>query len=112
MSTNDILKYFTAIDDIDGDLTDSIVIDVNQYVGNADIPGSYSMVISVTDAAGNKATHEIIITVKDNIIPLLIIDKYSWVVVDSYKLSGIDFINTLNINIVVPAKYSCLVIFF
>ncbi len=95
MSTYDVLEYFTASDDIDGDLSSSLVIESNEYIGNADKVGTYSMIISVTDSSGNKATHELIIKVRDNIIPLLIIDKYSWIVVDSYKLTGVDFINTL-----------------
>ena len=95
MSTDDILKYFTASDNIDGDLTSSIVIDVNQYIGNADKPGTYLMVLSVTDSYENKTTYEITIKVIDDMIPLLIIDNYFWIVADNYKLSGIDFIETL-----------------
>ena len=95
MSTTDIIRYFSASDDTDGNITSSIVIDVNQYVGNADKVGSYLMILSVTDSYGNKTTQELIITVIDSIIPLLIVDKYTWVVADSYKLTGSDFISTL-----------------
>ena len=43
----------TAIDDIDGDISDSIVIDVSAV--STDIVGSYDVIYSVSDSAGNQA---------------------------------------------------------
>ena len=44
----------TAEDDIDGDISDDIIIDDSDV--NVDVPGSYSVTFNVSDAAGNPAT--------------------------------------------------------
>jgi hypothetical protein len=46
----------TAMDDEDGDLTQSISKDLSEI--DVDLPGSYSIIYSVSDAAGNIATED------------------------------------------------------
>ncbi|MFL8672424.1 immunoglobulin-like domain-containing protein [Clostridioides sp. GD02404] len=64
----DLRAGVTAMDDIDGDLTDSIVID-----GTVDnvIPGENNIVYTVEDKSKNKSVVNRIITVVDNIAPIL-----------------------------------------
>ncbi|HBG5344402.1 TPA: DUF5011 domain-containing protein [Clostridioides difficile] len=64
----DLRAGVTAMDDIDGDLTDSIVIDGT--VDNA-IPGENNIVYTVEDKSKNKSVVNRIITVVDNIAPVL-----------------------------------------
>ncbi|MFL8798640.1 MULTISPECIES: immunoglobulin-like domain-containing protein [unclassified Clostridioides] len=64
----DLRAGVTAMDDIDGDLTDSIVIDGT--VDNA-IPGENNIVYTVEDKSKNKSVVNRIITVVDNIAPIL-----------------------------------------
>ena len=45
----------TATDDVDGDLTDQIVVDVTPPV-NTGVAGTYTIAYNVSDAAGNAAT--------------------------------------------------------
>ncbi|HGM3773507.1 TPA: immunoglobulin-like domain-containing protein [Clostridioides difficile] len=64
----DLRAGVTAMDDIDGDLTDSIIIDGT--VDNA-IPGENNIVYTVEDKSKNKSVVNRIITVVDNIAPVL-----------------------------------------
>lgn len=64
----DLRDGVTAIDDIDGDLTDSIIIE--GMVDNT-IPGDNTIVYSVEDKSKNKSTVNRVITVIDNIAPIL-----------------------------------------
>ncbi|MBY2478819.1 DUF5011 domain-containing protein [Clostridioides difficile] len=64
----DLRDGVTAIDDIDGDLTDSIVI---EGVVDNTIPGDNTIVYSVEDKSKNKSTVNRVITVIDNIAPIL-----------------------------------------
>ncbi|MCC0679985.1 DUF5011 domain-containing protein [Clostridioides sp. ES-S-0005-03] len=64
----DLKAGVTAMDDIDGDLTDSIVIE-----GSVDntIPGDNKIVYTVEDKSKNKSTVNRVITVVDNVAPIL-----------------------------------------
>ncbi|MCC0628500.1 MULTISPECIES: immunoglobulin-like domain-containing protein [unclassified Clostridioides] len=64
----DLRDGVTAIDDIDGDLTDSIVI---EGVVDNTIPGDNNIVYAVEDKSKNKSTVNRVITVVDNIAPIL-----------------------------------------
>lgn len=57
------LLNLTASDNIDGDLTNSIIVD-DQYV-NYEVPGSYYIIYTVYDAAGNSDIETVQITVSD-----------------------------------------------
>lgn len=64
----DLSDGVTAMDDIDGDLTDSIVIE-----GTVDntIPGENTIVYTVEDKSKNESIVNRVITVVDNIAPIL-----------------------------------------
>ncbi len=56
-----ILPEITAYDIVDGDLTNEIIIDDTAV--NVDIAGTYEVIITVTDAAGNTSTESITVFV-------------------------------------------------
>lgn len=64
--TSDAVKaLLTAIDETDGNITDSIRIKYNSYLGNEKKLGTYPIVFEVCDAAGNTAETTINVVVKD-----------------------------------------------
>lgn len=89
------LAYFSATDDHDGIVSNRIEVISDEYVGNANNPGTYEVVISVADTQGNYTNHTLQIRVVKNMIPNLIIDKYYWEVPNNRLLSDTDFIDTL-----------------
>lgn len=89
------LAYFTAEDDHDGLISNRIEVLEDEYLGNANKPGSYRVVVSVSDLQGNRAQHTLYISVVKDMIPHLILDKYYWVTPNDHKLTEDDFIDTL-----------------
>lgn len=70
--TVDYFKSFlSATDDTDGDITDKIKIEVDEYTGNEKVLGSHKLVFSVTDKAGNKAVAETYVRVVDITAPII-----------------------------------------
>lgn len=61
--TFDALKGVTATDDVDGDLTNSIVVSGDKV--DTTKAGTYKVTYTVADAAGNEATKTITVTVKE-----------------------------------------------
>lgn len=59
----------TASDLVDDNLTDAIIIDAADV--NAKVPGTYIVLYSVSDAAGNRATTERTVKVVDTIAPVI-----------------------------------------
>ncbi len=62
-------EHVTAYDEIDGDLSDEIVIAEDAYTGNEDTVGEYLVRLEVSDSSGNTAYFELTIMVKDEIPP-------------------------------------------
>ncbi len=89
------LAYFSATDDHDGIVSNRIEVISDEYVGNANNPGTYEIVISVADTQGNYVNHTLKIKVVKDMIPNLIIDQYYWEVPDNHLLTDDDFIDTL-----------------
>ncbi len=89
------INYFSATDNLDGIISNRIIIFSNEYLGKANIPGTYEIVLSVSDLSGNIAYHSLFIQVKDVMIPYLIIDNYYFTVPSNSEMSDIDFINVL-----------------
>ncbi len=89
------LKYFSALDDHDGIITNRIEVIEDNYIGHASDPGTYEVIVSVSDSAGNYTNHNFQIIVVKDMKPRLIIDDYYWVVDNNYLYSEDDFINTL-----------------
>lgn len=95
LTTNDVLSQLTANDNHDGNLTDHITVVENNYIGNGDKVGSYTIIFQVQDNAGNKTNHTVTITVKDDIPPVFYVDNYFITVSESINLSQQDFIDLL-----------------
>ena len=64
-----ISEHIVVIDDIDGDITDNIVIVSDEYSSNINNAGEYLVVLSATDEFGNIATFNLTIIVKDEVLP-------------------------------------------
>ncbi|MCD8161525.1 MAG: DUF5011 domain-containing protein [Clostridiales bacterium] len=74
-SAPDYLSGVTATDEIDGDITDSIVLDaLNVSYG---VPGEYTITYHVSDAAGNKAEKSAAVTIKDTTPPVITLSTAS-----------------------------------
>ncbi len=67
---NNILSTITANDLHDGDVTSSITVTLDNYTGNENTAGTYTVELSVQDATGNTATTTLTITVADNNTPV------------------------------------------
>lgn len=90
LSISTILANVTATDDLDGDVTKKITIKNDYYSKAPSRVGTFKIILSVTDNAGNEALQEITITVKDNIPPVFYVDT---------KVITIDLKdNTLTVN--------------
>ncbi len=63
------VDYFKAWDDIDGDISESIIIETDNYTANKETIGTYSVTLSVTDSSDNESTMTFYITVADIIAP-------------------------------------------
>lgn len=63
--------YITVTDNIDGDITDSVVAERDEYTGNESIIGSYDVLLSASDQAGNETQFELVITVIDSVPPVI-----------------------------------------
>lgn len=64
-----ISNHIVAIDAVDGDLSEFILVETDEYTGNEQIIGSYDVLLSVTDSSNNKAFFSLTIIVKDEINP-------------------------------------------
>ncbi|MCD7752225.1 MAG: DUF5011 domain-containing protein [Lachnospiraceae bacterium] len=74
-SAPDYLSGVTATDEIDGDLTDAIVLDaLNVSYG---VPGEYTITYHVSDAAGNAVEKSATVTVKDTTPPVISLSSTS-----------------------------------
>ena len=64
----DYMSGVSAVDNVDGDLTESIELDTSQV--DIYMAGQYSVTYTVSDAAGNQGKKEIIVTVKQKAVPV------------------------------------------
>lgn len=71
ITTEEIKSLLTAKDKIDGDLTNKIIIEENNYEENMFKIGTYDILFSVTDNSGNKTTLKIYIDVLDITSPII-----------------------------------------
>lgn len=70
-------ENITAEDEIDGDLSDEIVITSDGYTGNETKVGNYDVRLEVSDSSGNTAYFDLEIIIRDEIPPVIIgIDHY------------------------------------
>lgn len=70
LTTNaEILDKYSANDNVDGDITNKILIKSNNYTNRYNIVGIYQVVLTVTDLSNRTTEKTISITVKDRIKP-------------------------------------------
>lgn len=74
-SFDNVLANYTASDGFDGDLTSSIVVTSENYSGNEDTVGNYTINLEVTDTSGNVVTKTINVSVIDNDPPVFTISQ-------------------------------------
>ncbi len=97
-SANDIVSsHITALDEIDGDVSDSIIIIEDNYTDFIGTVGSYSIVVEASDNSNNKSTFELVVIVKDEIKPDIQTDDV--IIVDVDNQYDIDEIILENITI-------------
>lgn len=58
-------SYLTAIDETDGNITNKIYIDTDNYTTNKNIVGRHKIIFGVSDLAGNVSTLEVFVNVVD-----------------------------------------------
>ena len=71
VSVETIQSYLQAIDDVDGDITDQIVILDDDYTPNKTIIGEYEVIFQVTDSALNTSSFCVIVEVFDKTPPVI-----------------------------------------
>lgn len=66
-----ISDHIYAYDDIDGDISDQIVVETDGYSGNENTVGMYDCVLSVKDSSNNTAYFNLTVVVKDEKQPVI-----------------------------------------
>jgi hypothetical protein len=66
-----ITEHFTVIDEIDGDISDDLMVTYDEYTGNEQIIGEYVVLLEVSDSSGNIANFSLTIIVKDEVLPYI-----------------------------------------
>lgn len=67
-----INNHITVIDEVDGDITNNIIIVSDLYSGNEQTVGEYLVELSVSDSSANTAYFSLTILVKDEINPIIL----------------------------------------
>jgi hypothetical protein len=74
ITLSEILAGVTAVDAVDGDVTDSIKVIRDDYSVNAYKPGSWRIDLEAQDKSGNVAQHTLYVRIYDQKGPLFLID--------------------------------------
>lgn len=69
---NIITDHIIAFDEVDGDISESIIIISDAYTTNEQVVGEYLIELSASDLSGNTAYFSLTILVKDEINPVII----------------------------------------
>ena len=114
MTINDVKLRFTAFDEISGNVTSRITVDVDNYTGYGHIPGTYYVTLRVTDITGNYEYYTFPIIVRDDIPPVIYVaDGYFIQLSTAYNLTleGIKniLVATGRLSIVATTTYTVLV---
>jgi hypothetical protein len=68
---NIIDEHISVIDEVEGDISNNIIIISDTYTGNENIVGDYLVELSASDSSGNTAYFNLNILVKDEIPPII-----------------------------------------
>ena len=71
LSLDTIKAGLTATDDVDGNLTTSITLKTDNYSANYSKVGTYTIIYTVSDEAGNSCDYPITVKVVDKIAPII-----------------------------------------
>ena len=93
----DILATFTAIDNVDGDITSNIFAIENTLDGNESIIGDYHVLFWVQDVQGNESTQKVDIIIRKSSKPTIIVPA-TWSI-PYYEIIDLDEFITYNITI-------------
>lgn len=83
LTESQIRAQLSAYDEISGTLTGSITLVSNDYTGKGSIIGTYIIVYSVSDTAGNVATKQVEVRVIDNLAPFWFIRDNAMIAVEN-----------------------------
>ncbi|MGM0436247.1 MAG: Ig-like domain repeat protein, partial [Bacillota bacterium] len=64
-------NHITATDEIDGDISDAIIIAKDEYGPNNQVKGTYPIDLYVEDSSGNEATYTLNVKVVDTLAPII-----------------------------------------
>ena len=74
LTEEEIISNFSAYDELDLDVSDSIIITSNAYLKNSSKVGTWFISLEASDSSGNKAVYYSNIEVIDNEAPVFVID--------------------------------------
>ena len=84
---NEIIgTHITAYDEIDGDLTDDIIVVSDAYTGHESTVGEYLVKLEVYDSSGNGAAFDLTIVIQDTVPPEIIGHNVIYTEVDDQVL--------------------------
>jgi hypothetical protein len=114
MTISDIKSRYTAYDEISGNVTARITIFEDGYTGRGHLVGTYTVIFRVTDLVGNYTDVTVLVTVSDDIPPVIYVaDGYFIQVSSAYTLTieGIRdiLVATGRLNIVSATTYQVIV---
>lgn len=96
LTVNEIKSQLTATDAKEGNKTAQITVFEDNYTGNGNKVGNYTITFQVSDSKGNRATHVVTISVQDNLPPVWYIqDGVSFKIVPPATLTRQQIINLL-----------------
>lgn len=72
LDLNSLIKNFSAYDNFDGNISNNIKIEYDQYSSNLDNVGIYPIILSIEDSSLNKTTITIYIEIIDNTPPTIL----------------------------------------
>lgn len=101
-----LLEDFTITDDVDTLTVSDLTVTLDDYSTRTTQLGTYSVTVSVSDAAGNVSTHTLSITLVDDQGPTIYIDNYLITVTSQASFAPQDALNMMiSNNELEPGEY-------
>ena len=98
-SLEDIIDNIIVTDNNDGDLTENIIVETDEYTGNETTPGNYAVVLSSRDEAGNVSTYDVDIEVYYYDVEAPVFGgQTEYTITDTETLSISEIINNLTVT--------------
>lgn len=96
---SELRKLIVANDGVDGDLTDMIELEEDEYTENHRVPGLYNVIYRVVDTSGNVSRLTILVNVIDKIKPVITgVTEYDWVMSKGDFITEVDIKDMLEAN--------------